>query len=82
MARLKREPEARGLEPVNTKILIQIIDERDTRWLIGPQTLLPQIEMDARQRVVNATAGRVPYLLVTIEEKPAHETPKPAATAP
>jgi hypothetical protein len=66
---------------VNTKILIQIIDDPGTRWLIGSDTLKSQIEMDVRQRVLRGTSGRVPYILVTLEEIPADETPKPCSTA-
>jgi hypothetical protein len=55
---------------MSTKILIQILDERDTRWLMGFETLRDQIDMDVRKRVMEATANRVPYILVSIEERP------------
>lgn len=67
---------------MNTKILIQIVDERGTRWLIDSETLRSLIEMDVRQRVFHATAGRVPNLWVTFEEKITNETSKPSPTAP
>ena len=64
---------------MTSKLLVQIDwAEPATRWHVDIRALQMQIEQDARFRVLQATAGRMPHVQITIEEAPEDETPKPS----
>jgi hypothetical protein len=55
---------------MTAKLLVQLSwREPATRWLPCYTTLRAQIEQDARRRVLEATAGEMPVVEVTIEER-------------